>query len=335
MQEYELNVLEQYNIEVTGTRKVRGAILCETSEGVLLLKEAQGSEKRMPVLCELYGYLDSQGFEWADGLIANKEGSCVSVAEDGTKYVLKRWFQGRECDVRKPAELLAAAGNLAKLHILLRHPLENEVAAGTHMKEEYMRHNRELNKVRRFVRELSPKGEFEYAFLKNFDQMYQWAALALHELEYMDYETLYRESIETASLTHGEYNYHNILMLYPENTKQPCKMAVTNFDKCKKDVQVEDLYYFLRKVMEKNGWKARLGDNMLNAYAAIRPLGKEEMDYLRVRLIYPEKFWKIANSYYHSNKAWISVKSIEKLNVAIWQTEEKKRFLENIFAFHL
>ena len=54
---------------------------------------------------------------------------------------------------------------------------------------------------------------------------------------------------------------------------------------------------------------------MLNAYSAILPLTQEEMAYLKVRLIYPEKFWKIANSYYNTNKAWVAVKNIEKLQV--------------------
>lgn len=108
---------------------------------------------------------------------------------------------------------------------------------------------------------------------------------------------------------------------------------MTNFEKFKRDLQVEDFYYFLRKVMEKQGWKVRLGDNIINAYSAVRPLAEEELKYLQNRLCYPEKFWKIADSYYRSNKAWISAKSIEKLDVAIRQTEEKKRFLEEIFAF--
>ena len=48
MQEYELGVLEQYNIEVISTRKTRGAILCDTDQGLLLLKEVRVSEKRIP-----------------------------------------------------------------------------------------------------------------------------------------------------------------------------------------------------------------------------------------------------------------------------------------------
>ena len=54
MQEFEQKILEQYDIEVNSTRKVRGAVLCETNKGVFLLKEVTTSEKRIPALCELY-----------------------------------------------------------------------------------------------------------------------------------------------------------------------------------------------------------------------------------------------------------------------------------------
>ncbi len=337
MQEYELNVLEQYDVEVSGTRKTRGAVLCDSDQGLLLLKEVKVSEKRIPALYELHEYLKEQGYTRTDRIIRTKEGKYLAVSEDGGQYLLKTWFQGRECDIKKPAELLAASGNLARLHMLMCRRFEHGAAPGAHLGEEYMRHNRELKKVRRFMRGISPKGEFESAFLKYFEQMYQWADGAASELEKSAYDKIYRDSVERGCMTHGEYNYHNILILPGENShrREPYQIAVTNFEKFKRDVQVEDLYYFLRKVMEKQGWKVRLGDNMLNAYSAIRPLSGDEIEYLKIRLIYPEKFWKVANSYYHSNKAWISAKSIEKLDMAIRQTEEKKRFLEEIFSFHL
>lgn len=201
------------------------------------------------------------------------------------------------------------------------------------MKEVYAKHDRELKKVRRFMRKLSPKGEFEFAFLQCFDEMYQWAEATSAILEHSDYDRLYEENMKNNCMIHGEYNYHNILIQREEY--HPGSVAVTNFEKFKRDVQVEDLYYFLRKVMEKHGWKERLGDNILNAYSAIKPLTKEETEYIKLRLIYPEKFWKIASSYYHSNKAWISVKSIEKLQAAIRQTKEKEKFLEQVFSYCL
>ena len=75
--------------------------------------------------------------------------------------------------------------------------------------------------------------------------------------------------------------------------------------------------------------------DMLNAYSAVKPLSEKELEYIKLRLVYPEKFWKIANAYYQSNKAWIPAKNVEKLNIAIRQTKEKERFLKNVFAFGL
>ena len=87
--------------------------------------------------------------------------------------------------------------------------------------------------------------------------------------------------------------------------------------------------------MEKYGWKERLGDSMLNAYSAVKPLSDMEIEYIKIRLIYPEKFWKVANAYYGSNKAWVRAKNVEKLELAIRQTKEKERFLQNVFSFTL
>lgn len=338
MQDYERSVLEKYKIDISSTRKVRGAVLCDSAQGVFLLKEVSALAGRVPVLSELYRRLISQGYEGVDYVVCNEDGECVTVQEDGRKYMLKKWFVGRECDLRKPEELLEASGNLAKLHGLLKMDMEG-IPAAQKLDQEYERHNRELRKVRKFVRGMTSKSEFELTFLRCFDYIYEWTQTAGSLLRESSYEQLYAKSMEENCLVHGEYNYHNVLMQVRDTRGKAESyqgrgtiLATTNFDKFKQDIQVEDLYYFLRKVMEKHGWKERLGDNMLNAYSAIRPLSAQETEYLKVRLAYPEKFWKIANSYYHSNKAWISVKNMEKLNTAIRQTKEKERFLSNIFG---
>ena len=194
--------------------------------------------------------------------------------------------------------------------------------------KEYESHNRELRKIRRFIREKPSRGEFELAFLGCFDSMFAWARRAMEELERTDCGELDRKSRQENTMLHGDYNYHNILL-----TDAGC--ATTNFDRCRPGVQAEDLYYFLRKAMEKHGWNVRCADHMLDAYSAIRPLSAAETDYLKVRLIYPEKFWKLADAYYRSGKAWIPVKSVEKLRTAVMQTEEKGRFLEQIFRVRM
>ena len=330
MQEYEKNILERYKIDTCSTRKVRGAVLCDTDQGLFLLSEVFAPRSRILALCELYDHLERQGYNGLDRPVPNAEGEYITILEDVKKYVMRQWFRSRECDFRKPSELLEAAGNLAKLHMIMRVKISS-VPVAEHLEKEYQRHDRELRKVRKFIRSMTSKGEFELAFLEHFDEMYQWTEIAGDLLRQSDYDRLWQESIDCHCLVHGEYNYHNILMRCDDARRESDIIATTHFGRFRQNIQVEDLYYFLRKVMEKHGWKERLGDGMLNAYSAIRPLSSEEMRYLKIRLMYPEKFWKIANSYYHSNKAWISIKNIEKLNTAIRQTKEKEKFIENIF----
>ena len=121
-------------------------------------------------------------------------------------------------------------------------------------------------------------GEFELAFLKYFEYIYHWAEAAVAALDDTGYEKLYEESLENGSLVHGDYNYHNILVT-PEG------LATTNFEKFKKNISVEDLYYYLRKAMEKHEWNLKLCDGILNAYSAVRPISEQEEQYMKVRLI--------------------------------------------------
>lgn len=327
MQEYELNILEQYDLEIKNTRKTRGAFLCETEQGLFLLKEAMISDKRAEVLNSLGNILIRSGYEKIDRIRPNKDGNLISVSEDGSRYILKHWYYGRECDVRRNRELFEGAANLARLHLVMKMPVR-ECEMEAPLIKIYESRNRELRKVRQFVRSRSARGEFELQFLKEFEGLFEWARAGISELRLSEYEELYRESQREQVWIHGEYNYHNILFTQDG-------IATTCFEKCKCNVQAEDLYYFLRKAMEKHRWNVRLCDCMLNAYNAVRPMDEREMEYLKIRFIYPEKFWKIAGAYYRSNKAWISVKNVEKFQVAVSQTEEKKQLLKDIFGFSL
>ena len=194
--------------------------------------------------------------------------------------------------------------------------------------------------IQRFLRNLDEgsltKEEFEQGDfcildlteLQGYDQMYFWADRVLKILENMDLDSVFKEAEAENHMGPGDYNYHNLLVCQEG-------MAVTGFEHAHRDVQMEDLYYFLRKCMEKHHYDERLGYRMMRAYDSVNNLGKKERDYLAIRLAYPEKFWKITNSYYHSGKAWIPAKNVEKLSLSVAQTEEKKRFLRNLFAFQV
>ena len=103
-----------------------------------------------------------------------------------------------------------------------------------------------------------------------------------------------------------------------------------NIQKLNYSLQIQDLYDFLRKVMEKNNWDLKLGKNIINEYSEIKPITVREYEVLKALLSYPEKFWKIINYYYNSNKAWYSEKNEDKLKQ--FRNSEKIRwdFIDNI-----
>lgn len=106
-------------------------------------------------------------------------------------------------------------------------------------------------------------------------------------------------------MRHGSYSYHNVLFVGKD-------LAVTNFDRAEIGIQVRDLYDFLRKVMEKNGWQAEFGKSLIDAYDRERKLEETERRVLYAMLLYPEKYWKLVNFYYNSRKSWMSAKNLEK-----------------------
>ena len=111
-------------------------------------------------------------------------------------------------------------------------------------------------------------------------------------------------------------------------------MHIINFEKCIYDSPVRDLYLFMRKLLEKSGWSEHIGFELVKAYEKVRPMEKEEYLQLYYRLAYPEKFWKIANFYYNSGKAWIPGKNMEKLGKVMEQEKDKQAFLEKFKYYY-
>ena len=101
MREYELEVLEQYDMEVKGTRKIRGAFFCDTSEGVMILKETRVSEKRAAIMYIILSRLESEKNLKVDTPVFSRDGALVVSSREGRKYMLKKWFAGRECDMKR------------------------------------------------------------------------------------------------------------------------------------------------------------------------------------------------------------------------------------------
>jgi CotS family spore coat protein len=322
MNDRALKVMEQYELEIISTRRGRGSYIFETPQGLRILCDYAGSENKALFQNRVMEKIREGGYAKVDLLLPNKEGSLISKDRDENRYVLKEWYVGRECDTSNENEILAAVGNLARLHRLMHLSEAEEFRksfTAQPLQQEIRARNAELRKIRSFVRKKNAKQEFERLFLECFDRYYEQASQAEEALAQLgcDPEAEYRPE----GICHGDYNHHHVLM-------SGYDIATTNFECCRFDEQVNDLYRFMRKILEKNDWNQRLGMRMLEQYAQVRPIPLRERQILYIRMLYPEKFRKLANHYYGSNKAWISGRFLEKLNNLNRQEKAKNNFVK-------
>ena len=136
-------------------------------------------------------------------------------------------------------------------------------------------------------------------------------------------ELLKENDSPSARLCHEELNQHHILM-------GEGFVAIIEFNKLHLGVQMEDLYHFMRKVMEKHDWDLKLGMEMLEAYGRVTPLDAFDRQYLKYLFLYPEKYWKQINFYFNASKAWIPARNLEKLKSLGRQSLARERFIEAI-----
>lgn len=325
MNDRAVGLLEQYEIEVLRTRKGRGAILCDTNQGCLIFKEYIGNTEKVGIQDRLLKQVTQLGKVYVENIIPAKDGELLVKDNDGTSYILKTYFEGKECNVYDKAECSEAMEVLGMLHSCMELPISKGNAAAVFSPEkEYEKHNRELTKVKRFLRKKSQKTWFEISLQSTFDYFLDQALEVTEQwCEYSSAGKVRKEDL-AGIYCHGDYQYHNII-------KCDGKWCIINFEKCMQDNPIRDLYLLLRKLLEKSNWSVPLGQDLLAAYEAVMPISAYSRIDLYYRLAYPEKFWKIANFYYNSRKVWIPERNYEKLEKLTAQEKEKQHFLDEIF----
>lgn len=401
MSEKLVEVYDKYNIEVLGSRRGRGATILSTTDGLRILEPFRNSVSRLEqehVLKELF---QMEGFNDMDIIIPNRNGELITYDRYHQPFVMKKHFEGNECDMRSITDVIRAVEKLSSFHVcgqkvvqsfpkewenvkqrkeqeqlkemkqaleegeeleqvarmygmspsVVREILKEPEATQGKMNQKqelfnngkneskdtvegvldtFVRRNRELRKIRKFVGGVKRKNSFENLFLKVFPEYYNKGL----QCEEIFGEVLKTEETDADKMNrhygicHGNYNHHNVIM--GDRTE-----AIVHFERFSRGNQLEDLYQFARKVMEKNHFDYETLEILLSAYAKKIEISKEDYRYLYVLFSYPEKFWKIANSYYNTNKAFLSPKYVEKLETVIEQEKEKSEMLSQYFSFHL
>lgn len=320
-------VYECYDMTIISTGKGRGMNIVKTDRGIRVLQPLMMSESRLEQEALFKEQIVNAGYVNVDVYIRNRDGEYVTYDRYHTPYVLKEYFEGKECNIRAESDMVKAVDNLADLHLALDSMgLSRSVKETTREgKQEcktlytFERRNRELQRVQRFMRKKSARSEFEYLYLSCFNRYYQQGRQVYLEMQadqaLADFEKL--------TYCHGAYNQHNVLFLKND-------MATVNFDHFTIDHPLTDLYTFLRKAMEKNEYQTDLLQRLMDTYTLKIPFSGPDYKLLYYLFLYPEKFWKISNQYNNMNKAWIAPKMMEKLH-SLLEIESKKQEMLTVY----
>lgn len=351
-------VLKKYPLKVYNIYRARGAHLLETDNGLKLFKCFEGSRNRALFEHNVKEHLYMHGYYNTDLYVKTLENDIIAEDQSGCRYIIKNWFMGEECNLKELSQIEKASANLARLHSILRgveltkEQIEYNVT--DNLPETFEKRNRELKRVKSYIRDKRQKNEFEVIYLNFYNEFYDQGVEAIKKLSNSDYKQIAEDSVSQKIVCHGNYTYHNIIMLknkyetlsrsYTSSgwVSRPSvsaadvssewneAIATTNFEKSHIGLQITDLYHFIRKVMEKNDWDILYGSNIIEAYDRIQPISKRELKILYVLLLYPEKFWKITNFYYNGKKVWVSGRNIQKLSSIGDQNPKKEIFLKRL-----
>ena len=324
MEERVEDVLRRYELEILRAYRVRGSYVLETRQGIYLYKGYGGTEARAVYEAAIQRCLVERGFDMVDLYLPNEEGNYLSYDVMGEAHVVKQWFLGEECDLKETADLIRVSERLAGLHLAMsgmRGELGMEIRPREYSLEEQQRkHLRELQRVKAYIRNKKERNPFEVVYLQCADRIYAQGAAALEFLGRLQPAEYQRMAEERGDFYHGNYTYHNLIL-------QPEGVAVVQYDKSWLGLQLLDIYYLLRKSLEKNEWRMETGEDILAGYQRVKSLTRDERQILYALLWFPDKYWKIANSYFNGKKSRIPGRNLVKLEEYLNQEESRERFL--------
>lgn len=329
MNDKAVNVLEQYDVTINRTFKGRGTIICDTQQGMRVLKEYRGRTEKLELLYQLQGRLNDS--LRTDTLIRNREGALFVKDIDNSIYILEEQVEGKECSYKCEEDIVKAFGAMAKLHLKFMIPASEHTYTMPvfFYADEMEKHTMECRRVKNYLKKLRSKTDFERALLQEYDYFLDMAVDVTRRAK-EESRAEYEAYVNSNGLyCHGDYQYHNVVF---GKGSGGAYTGIINLEHFAHDSGARDFYLLFRKISEKCDWSAEMAQSMLDAYQNRRVFPPIEWRSLCLRLAYPEKFWKIVNFYYNSRKSWMPNRNYDKLESLVRQEENKEKLLNKFFA---
>ena len=324
MREFEIE--RQFDIKIESIKPNKGVYLLKTDKGTKCLKKINYGTQKLLFVYGAKEHLIKNGFPKVDRYCLNVDGSPYALVNEDI-YTLSEWIEGRECDFRNDDDLIKAARSLAYMHIASKgyEPPENsklktDLGRWPNLMEKRVR---SFDKMRDMVRKKGNKTKFDLNYMKAMQFYKDLGKTAMNVLDDSQYMDLCRITEEEKGFCHHDYTYHNIIIDTDE-----C-VNVIDFDYCKREIRTYDISAFMIKVLKRVDWNIEYAQLIINAYNEISPLKEEEYRTLFGFLLFPQRFWRLANRYYYNEVNWPLNTFNNKLEELISEQEKYIKFIED------
>jgi CotS family spore coat protein len=179
-----------------------------------------------------------------------------------------------------------------------------------------------FDKMRDMAMKKNNKSSFDLNYIKSVEFYKDLGRKAIKVLEDSIYLELCRITDEDKSFCHHDYTYHNIIV------DEQNDVHVIDFDYCKKEIRVYDLSLFIIKVLKRLDWNIEYAKLIIDSYNEVSPLREDEYRVLFAYLVFPQRFWRLANRFYYNEVNWAQTTFNNKIEELIEEQEKHINFIE-------
>lgn len=293
------DIFKAFKVNVKRCYKFRGMYICETDQGTKTIRISKYTPVQVTMEYNIKEHLRNNGFTCLDQLYLSDKNTPYVIYHNRV-YVMTDSNNGRGVDFYKKDDIKKSVQLLSELHIggkgFNNVPKDMNLIEIKNLGDTYDKRYRETIQLRKRIESVGSKTDFEVLYLKNSRVYQEFQEQSKEFINLESYDKLIAVAEKNKDIAHRKYTYHNIIKTDQES------IVITGFEKSGYDVQLTDLVYITRRIMQRNQWDINLLLSIIEEYNKINPLSLDEWTNLKGMILFPERFAKLCKKYYHSKR---------------------------------
>ena len=300
-----------------------GAYICETPLGLKIIKESHESEGELLFAHSVKEHLYQSGFRCIDRYCVTEEG-LPYVEFNKELLTVRNWIGGDEAELESLEDAMLVARQLGQMHTFCTglDPMEgSRISMRWYGVPERMEKRlRQMQGFCKMVRRSSRYTDFDLLFLDHFQEHYDEAKEASELMSGPEYQSEAHLAETQWAFGHNNYSNHCVY-------KARGQLLIAGFEKSCFMLPILDFVKLYEKILRKYDWDYDIGMRILEEYEKCQKLNPWEEKILFASLLFPERFWILAEAAYSSKRNWIPQVYWRKLEEITEQKNQRQHFL--------